>query len=365
MLCSQNYPSENFTKMITSKFYKCCAVPLCKNTTIKTPNKLFISVPQNQNVRKKWLQLARRDRTTYTSHKLYFCEDHFDLPNDMENYMEYHVMGRVTQIRTKPGCLPSKFVCQPDRLKRTSMPRERPYIVKKQRKMTIEECLNTFSCNSQERTKPVAVKHIISDISAVSTVHGRSNMATSNTQGENCYVAHNTRGQMTPHHEERPDCCTVMNTTQELLIEQDDFQHGTDGAGVVKTEYVDVTEESEANQVTCYGEGNDLLKLYEDHEIKDELVIGPTLVQRGSVFGITEHTESDSKRVLYNEDEEHNVYKPEHQKRRISCDKVHSCEVCSKTLESYNTLECHMLVHTEQEIYTSNEKPYTCDVFGK
>lgn len=39
-----------------SKFFKNCGVPLCDSTTIKTPNKLFISVPVDKNIRKKWLR---------------------------------------------------------------------------------------------------------------------------------------------------------------------------------------------------------------------------------------------------------------------------------------------------------------------
>lgn len=58
----------------------------------------------------------------------------------MLNYMEYHVMGSVTQIRMKPGCMPTKYQCQPDRRKRTSDATERPYIIKKQRRTLIDEC---------------------------------------------------------------------------------------------------------------------------------------------------------------------------------------------------------------------------------
>ncbi|GBP73874.1 hypothetical protein EVAR_82703_1 [Eumeta japonica] len=42
------------------------------------------------------------------------------LPNDMENYIQYRVMGSVSQVRMKSGCIPTKFECQPDRRKRTA-----------------------------------------------------------------------------------------------------------------------------------------------------------------------------------------------------------------------------------------------------
>lgn len=36
-------------------------MPLCTNTTIKSPDKLFIFVPYDKTIRNKWLKLARRD----------------------------------------------------------------------------------------------------------------------------------------------------------------------------------------------------------------------------------------------------------------------------------------------------------------
>lgn len=69
------------------------------------------------------------------------CTYLLQLPNDMVNYIEYQIMGHASQILMKPGCVPSKFDCQPDRRKRTTST-ERPYIVKKQRMMTVQECLN-------------------------------------------------------------------------------------------------------------------------------------------------------------------------------------------------------------------------------
>ncbi|RVE42575.1 hypothetical protein evm_012772 [Chilo suppressalis] len=89
---------------------------------------------------------------------MYFCEDHFNLPNDMLNYTEYHIMGKVSQVRMKPGCTPSKFECQEDRKKRTCSSTVRPYILKKQRMMTIAECLNEAD---ESNTTPAQSSSII------------------------------------------------------------------------------------------------------------------------------------------------------------------------------------------------------------
>ncbi|KAJ8983997.1 hypothetical protein NQ317_006850 [Molorchus minor] len=68
---------------MNSSYYKYCLVPQCKSTTIKTPNKLFIYVPNNEQIRKKWLKLARRDdvHSLSTNSRMYFCADHFDILN--------------------------------------------------------------------------------------------------------------------------------------------------------------------------------------------------------------------------------------------------------------------------------------------
>lgn len=119
---------------MNSKVYKCCVVPLCKNTSIKTPDKLFVYVPRKKTVRDKWLKLARREPASLsTNSTIYFCEDHFDLPKDMENYMQYHVIGSVSKVRMRPGCMPKRFACQPDRKTQTSDTIERPCKQKKRK----------------------------------------------------------------------------------------------------------------------------------------------------------------------------------------------------------------------------------------
>ncbi|XP_045497584.1 uncharacterized protein LOC123695719 [Colias croceus] len=130
---------------MNSNTYKCCAVPQCISTTIKTPNKVFVHVPNNKLIRNKWLKLALRNpNDVVTNSPLYFCEDHFDLPNDMENYMQYHMMKSVSQVRMKPGCMPHKFTCQSDRKSRKSDTTEQPYKGKKRRMLILEECKKEF-----------------------------------------------------------------------------------------------------------------------------------------------------------------------------------------------------------------------------
>ncbi|XP_075989237.1 uncharacterized protein LOC142985137 isoform X2 [Anticarsia gemmatalis] len=72
------------------------------------------------------------------------------LPNDMENYMKYRLMGSVSQIRMKPGCLPSKFTCHTKKGKQTAT--KRGSTVKKRRKVLIEECEETEYLEFEEPT---------------------------------------------------------------------------------------------------------------------------------------------------------------------------------------------------------------------
>ncbi|XP_049819596.1 uncharacterized protein LOC109601928 isoform X2 [Aethina tumida] len=102
------------------KTYHWCVVPKCTNTSKTAPSKIFILVPSKPEMRLKWLELAGRNDAAEMSatSPIFFCEDHFDLPNDMENYMRYRLMGYVKKIKMRPGCMPSKFDCQ----HKTSLP---------------------------------------------------------------------------------------------------------------------------------------------------------------------------------------------------------------------------------------------------
>jgi hypothetical protein len=53
--------------------------------------------------------------------------------------MQYTVMGRVSRIRMRPGCVPTRFTCQPTRVS-VSSTISRPVAVKRRRLALIREC---------------------------------------------------------------------------------------------------------------------------------------------------------------------------------------------------------------------------------
>ncbi|CAH2016478.1 unnamed protein product [Acanthoscelides obtectus] len=95
--------------------YKWCVVPKCTNTSINSPQTLFVSVPTDCKRRKKWLLLARRDPKGISStSNVFMCEDHFDMEKDTINYMQYK-MGFSKKILLTEDAVPTKFHCQEDR----------------------------------------------------------------------------------------------------------------------------------------------------------------------------------------------------------------------------------------------------------
>ncbi|XP_018572739.1 uncharacterized protein LOC108912063 [Anoplophora glabripennis] len=67
------------------------------------------------------------------------CEDHFNLKEDMENYMYYKTM-KGSVIKLKPGVIPHIFECQKNR-KSTEVVKVQSVILKKQNKSIIEDIL--------------------------------------------------------------------------------------------------------------------------------------------------------------------------------------------------------------------------------
>ncbi|XP_050351793.1 uncharacterized protein LOC126774350 [Nymphalis io] len=91
--------------------YRYCVVPECKSTTIKTPEKLFFSIPTGAQRRRDWCSAMGRTRPLRPYTNYFCCEDHFDIENDMENYMKFKLYG-VSKLVLKKGILPHKFACQ-------------------------------------------------------------------------------------------------------------------------------------------------------------------------------------------------------------------------------------------------------------
>ncbi|XP_074113734.1 uncharacterized protein LOC141536858 [Cotesia typhae] len=87
--------------------YKYCFVPSCRNTTHSTSEKLFISVPKSDEVRKQWCIAANcPDRCLRTVS--YCCEDHFNLKEDLENYFYVKTVPKARKIKKK-GVVPRFF----------------------------------------------------------------------------------------------------------------------------------------------------------------------------------------------------------------------------------------------------------------
>ncbi|XP_063833447.1 uncharacterized protein LOC135082597 [Ostrinia nubilalis] len=132
--------------------YKWCVVPHCTNTSIKDPNKVFVSVPTNPKRRKMWLQLARRDPNCMLTHtNVFMCEDHFNMETDTKNYNMYK-MGFSQKILLADEAVPTKFDCQEDRKRRLSSEgSSRKVFLKRQRTDLITECLQNQSVTETER----------------------------------------------------------------------------------------------------------------------------------------------------------------------------------------------------------------------
>ncbi|KAG5895893.1 hypothetical protein JTB14_000507 [Gonioctena quinquepunctata] len=84
---------------------------MCRNTTKLTPKKTFIQVPRDDKRRQLWLDIVKRDPKEFAeTTNVFVCEDHFDLENDMENYLRWKMMGGYKFM--KPDAVPHKFECQ-------------------------------------------------------------------------------------------------------------------------------------------------------------------------------------------------------------------------------------------------------------
>ncbi|KAK5645278.1 hypothetical protein RI129_006578 [Pyrocoelia pectoralis] len=119
------------------KSHKYCIVPMCTSTSIKTPNKTFVTLPKAPKVRKQW-QMAMKRVEILSNHSTYFvCEDHFNLEEDMQNYLYFKLMEKV-QIKMKPDVLPHIFDCKITRTQ-THSKQFRSAFLKRQRHRILDE----------------------------------------------------------------------------------------------------------------------------------------------------------------------------------------------------------------------------------
>lgn len=76
------------------KNYKYCIVPNCKNTTVTSPAKIFITLPKNIKTRKLWQKAMRRIDFVSDNSTKYCCEDHFNV-SVFCNYINYIIINDV------------------------------------------------------------------------------------------------------------------------------------------------------------------------------------------------------------------------------------------------------------------------------
>ena len=93
--------------------YRYCFVPECKNATKNAPQKEFFCVTNDTKRKQLWFRIARRSDKNSEEKIFYCCEDHFDLEQDLENYMEYRLTGNNRPL--KKDVVPHIFACQPRR----------------------------------------------------------------------------------------------------------------------------------------------------------------------------------------------------------------------------------------------------------
>ncbi|KAM0735265.1 hypothetical protein ACS0PU_010413 [Formica fusca] len=134
--------------------YRRCFVPMCKNTQKITPDKVFVSVPQDKTRRQLWFKLARRIDEPISSN-YYCCEDHFNLKEDMENFVIFKLMG--APIKMKEHAAPHIFDCQPDRRTAAST-HDRAAFKKLNHKRMISEILSHCETHETNENRSPNVK---------------------------------------------------------------------------------------------------------------------------------------------------------------------------------------------------------------
>ncbi|KAL7305184.1 hypothetical protein TKK_0002577 [Trichogramma kaykai] len=93
---SENISPLNPIKDAAERF---CFVPGCSRNSNKNPEKVFFHVPQSIDIKKTWFKVARRSDSPSSSN-FHCCEDHFDLKEDMENFVRFRLYGGGTETQS-------------------------------------------------------------------------------------------------------------------------------------------------------------------------------------------------------------------------------------------------------------------------
>ncbi|KAG1652270.1 hypothetical protein GQR58_026435 [Nymphon striatum] len=84
-------------------------VPGCNSSSRKNPDKIFLTVPTEEKLKRLWDKAVRREYTGSAHAKFYCCADHFNLPEVAENYVRIALMGG--NVKLKEGVVPHIFNC--------------------------------------------------------------------------------------------------------------------------------------------------------------------------------------------------------------------------------------------------------------
>ncbi|RZC14251.1 THAP domain containing protein, partial [Asbolus verrucosus] len=106
----KEYKIEPQSKVKVTTYKKSCYVPLCPNSSVATPDKMFITVPVNPVRRKQWLDVVGKTNGKNPKSPMFCCQDHFNLEKDMKNYEEHLRRGKV-QMLLHQTVVPHIFIC--------------------------------------------------------------------------------------------------------------------------------------------------------------------------------------------------------------------------------------------------------------
>ncbi|XP_018580312.1 uncharacterized protein LOC108917967 [Anoplophora glabripennis] len=133
------------------KNYKYCIVPQCENTSVKTPKKIFISLPRNVERNKQWQKAMKRKNMLSVKSTYFVCEDHFNLETDMENYRYFKLMDNVA-IKIRSDVVPHIFDCQKTRTAAHGTQSQEVFL-RRQHQAVLEEIENQPNTSKKSRNE--------------------------------------------------------------------------------------------------------------------------------------------------------------------------------------------------------------------